>query len=149
MKFNKEEGRTIFFRKTKMIFKATLDTTDDVYTTILMEHPPLVGPALHVHPNGVETFYVLKGNYVFTLNETTIEATEGDFVLIPRNEPHKYRSGAEGGQMLVTTPKNVEIYFKGIAAKLLEGDVPLEFEFQFAKENGQTFLDSSEHWGRS
>jgi quercetin dioxygenase-like cupin family protein len=148
MKLKKEEGATINFRNTIMVFKATLDKTNDTYSTILMTHPPFVGPALHIHPNGVETFYILKGDYVFTLNETTIEAKEGDFILIPQNEPHKYKSGSLGGQALVTTPKNIENYFKHIAEKLLEGDVPLDYEFEFAKNNGQTFLDKSEHWGQ-
>jgi quercetin dioxygenase-like cupin family protein len=147
MKLEKEEGVTINFRKTIMVFKATLDNTNNAYSTILMTHPPLIGPALHIHPNGIETFYILKGDYVFTLNDTTIEATEGDFILIPQNEPHKYKSGSLGGQMLVTTPKNIEIYFRHIAEKLLEGDVSLDYEFEFAKNNGQTFLDKSEHWG--
>lgn len=147
MRFKEDEGKTIFFRKTKMTFKATLESTNNTYTTILMTHPPLVGPALHIHPNGIETFYILAGNYHFTLNEIAFEATVGDFILIPQNEPHKYKSGTIGGKMLVNTPRNVEIYFNHIAEKLLQGDVSLDYEFEFAKNNGQTFLDINEHWG--
>jgi hypothetical protein len=50
--------------------------------------------------------------------------------------------------MLVTTPKNIEVYFRHIAEKLLEGEVSIDYEFEFAKNNGQTFLDKSEHWGQ-
>jgi quercetin dioxygenase-like cupin family protein len=147
MKLSSKEGLTINFRNTIMVFKTTLKETNNSHSTILMTHPPLVGPALHLHPQGVETFYILKGDYVFTLNNTTIEARKGDFVLIPKDTPHKYKSGSKGGQMLVTTPQNVEHYFRHIAEKLLEGDVSLEYEFEFAKNNGQVFLDKSEHWG--
>jgi quercetin dioxygenase-like cupin family protein len=147
MKLTFEQGLSINFRKTVMVFKARLIETNNAYSTILMTHPPLVGPALHLHPEGAETFFILKGDYTFTLNENIIEAKEGDFILIPKNEPHKYKSGSVGGEVLVTTPTNVENYFRHIAEKLLEGEVSLDYEFEFAKNNGQIFLDKSEHWG--
>jgi quercetin dioxygenase-like cupin family protein len=147
MKLTQEEGKTINFYKTKMIFKTTLAETNNQYSTILMTHPPLVGPALHLHPNGQETFFIIEGNYTFTLNGEAIEASKGDFVIIPPNAPHKYKSGKTGGQILVTTPPNVEKYFLHIAEKLLKGEVSLEYEFEFAQQNGQLFLDKSEHWG--
>ena len=147
MKLRPEEGKIINFYKTKMVFKTTLSETNNSYSTILMTHPPLVGPALHLHPNGQETFFIVEGDYVFTLNEEIILATTGDFIIIPANVPHKYKSGNTGGQILVTTPPNVEKYFLHIAEELLKGEVSLDYEFEFAKLNGQTFLDHSEHWG--
>lgn len=147
MKLGINEGKTIQFYKTKMVFKASTEQTDGAYTTILMTHPAWVGPALHLHPDGAETFFILKGNYTFTLGDDIMEASVGDFILIPKNQAHKYISGAEGGQMLVTTPSGVEQYFLHIAARLLEGEIPLAEEFEFAKRHGQIFLDSSGHWG--
>ncbi len=147
MKLTAEEGRTIQFYKTKMVFKATLEQSDNAYTTILMTHPPLVGPALHLHPNGAETFFVVEGDYQFNLNGEIIDAIKGDFVYIPKNVPHKYNSGKNGGQVLVTTPASVEKYFLHIAEKLLQGDIPLEYEFEFAKANGQFFLENTGSWG--
>lgn len=147
MIYKEEEGKTIQFYKTKMVFKTTLEQTNNAYSTILMTHPALVGPALHLHPDGPETFFVLEGDYTFTLDGKILQATKGDFVYIPQNAPHKYKSGSNGGQILVTTPASVETYFLHIAEKLLEGEVTLEYEFEFAKKNGQTFLDTSEHWG--
>ena len=148
MKLQEHEGTTIMFYTTKMVVKTTLAQTNNGYTTILMAHPPLVGPALHYHPHGVETFFVVEGSYIFTLDGETIEANKGDFILIPQNAPHKYNSGPEGGKVLVTTPPSVETYFLHIAGKLQEGDVPLEYEFAFAEQHGQVFLDSSSHWGK-
>ncbi len=142
-----EEGTTIYFYKTKMVFKTTLAQSGGQYSTILMTHIPHVGPALHLHPNGPETFFVVEGEYTFTLNDNIIEAKKGDFVLIPANAPHKYTSGPKGGQLLVNTPPDVETYFLHIAQKLLQGEVPRDYEFEFARQHGQTFLDSSGHWG--
>lgn len=147
MKLKAEEGKTIQFYKTKMVFKVKLDQSDNSYSTILMTHPPLVGPALHLHPHGAETFFVVEGNYQFNLNGEIINAIKGDFIYIPKNVPHKYNSGENGGQILVTTPASVENYFFHIAEKLLQGEVPLEYEFEFAKANGQLFLENSGNWG--
>jgi quercetin dioxygenase-like cupin family protein len=80
MKLTFEQGLSINFRKTIMVFKTRLEETNNAYSTILMTHPPSVGPALHLHPDGAETFFILKGDYIFTLNEKIIEAKEGDFV---------------------------------------------------------------------
>ena len=148
MILKEHEGKTIQFYNTKMVFKATLDQTNNCYSTILMTHPASVGPALHYHPQGPETFFVLEGDYVFTLNGETLKASKGDFVIIPQNTPHKYKSGTHGGQMLVTTPASIEIYFSHIADQLLKGEVSLNDEFEFAKNHGQIFLGTSEHWGR-
>jgi len=147
MKLKAEEGTTIQFYKTKMVFKVGLAESDNAYSTILMTHPPLVGPALHLHPNGVETFFVVEGSYQFNLDGRLIDADKGDFVYIPKNVPHKYNSGENGGTILVTTPASVEKYFLHIAEKLLQGDVPLEYEFEFAKKNGQLFLENTGSWG--
>ncbi len=146
MKLTPAQGKTIVFHNTEMVFKTTLEESGGRYSTILMTHPPLAGPALHLHPDGQETFYVLEGNYIFTLNGETMEAGKGDFISIPAHVPHKYKSGAAGGKVLVTTPPNVEKYFLHIAEKLLAGAVSQEYEFAFAAQNGQVFLDTSEHW---
>ena len=147
MKLKEDEGKTIQFYKTKMVFKTNLAQSNNAYSTILMTHPPLVGPALHLHPNGIETFFVVEGNYQFNLDGKIIDAVKGDFVVIPENIPHKYNSGENGGSILVTTPASVENYFLHVAEKLLHGDVPLEYEFEYAKKNGQLFLENNGHWG--
>lgn len=146
MKLKADEGKTIFFYKTKMVFKTMLEETDQAYSTILMTHPPSVGPALHLHPEGPETFFIVEGDYTFTLDGSVLEASKGDFICIPKNTPHTYKTGSRGGQVLVTTPRSVEIYFLHIAEKLTKGEVSLAYEFEFAMQNGQTFLDTSDHW---
>jgi hypothetical protein len=60
----KEEGSQINFRGTKMIVKVSGDDSDGRYSLIEMVHPPNIGPALHIHPNAPEAYYVLKGEYI-------------------------------------------------------------------------------------
>jgi quercetin dioxygenase-like cupin family protein len=148
MKYAKYEGELIQFRKTKMILKTPLNENNGGYLQLLMTHPPHIGPGLHIHPNGPETFLVVDGSYTFTLGENTIEAIKGDFVFIPQNIQHKYNACDNGGQLLVTTPEAVVNYFKIISSKLLNGEeVTAEFEYECAKANGQIFVDSEGGFG--
>lgn len=80
------------------------------------------------------------------LSGKTIKASKGDFIFIPKSEPHKYTSGPNGGQILVTTPPSVEVYFLHIADKLLKGEVSLDYEFEYARKNGQVFLERTGHY---
>jgi quercetin dioxygenase-like cupin family protein len=148
MKFTKEEGELIQFRKTTMVLKTPSEENNAGYLQLLMTHPPYIGPGLHIHPSGPETFLVVEGTYTFTLGENIIETTKGDFVFIPQNIPHKYNAGEHGGQLLVTTPEAVVNYFKTISSKLLNGEeVSAEFEYECAKANGQIFVDSEGGFG--
>lgn len=146
MKLTPAEGTTIDFRGTRMGFKTLPDETNQAYSVIHMTHPPFTGPALHYHPNGQECFYILEGAYTFTLGEQTLEGAAGDFIRVPTHMPHKYKSGEQGGQVLVVTPPSIEQYFLHIAEKLSQGPVSSDEEFAFAAEHGQVFLDSSDHW---
>lgn len=69
MKLRRDEGKEINWHNSKMLFKTTLSQTNNVYSTILVTNPPGVGPALHLHPNGPESFYILEGEYTFVLPE--------------------------------------------------------------------------------
>jgi quercetin dioxygenase-like cupin family protein len=57
----------------------------------LSHNKPGTGPALHRHPYE-ETFIVEEGEVVFTVGESTIEATAGDIVVVPAETPHKFVS---------------------------------------------------------
>ena len=146
MKLGQNEGKSINWHNSKMTFKTTLAQTDNLYSTILVENPAGVGPALHLHPNGPETFFIIEGDYTFTLSGNTFQATKGDFILIPKGEPHKYKSGTKGGVMLVTTPSSVENYFIQISDKYQKGEISLEYEFECARKNGQLFLEKEGHY---
>jgi quercetin dioxygenase-like cupin family protein len=148
MKLSENEGEVIQFRKTIMLLKTPMSEKNAGYLQLLMTHPPHIGPGLHIHPKGPETFLVIEGSYTFTLGEKEIETTKGDFVFIPQNISHKYIAGENGGQLLVTTPAAVVNYFKTISSKLLNGeDVSAEFEYECAKANGQIFVDSEGGFG--
>lgn len=55
---------------------------------------------LHVHNHCEESFYVLEGTFTFTLGDESVEASAGDYVLVPRGTPHMMAAGPEGGRLL-------------------------------------------------
>jgi quercetin dioxygenase-like cupin family protein len=57
----------------------------------LSHNKPGTGPALHRHPYE-ETFIVEDGEVLFTVGESTIEASAGDIVVVPARAPHKFVS---------------------------------------------------------
>lgn len=47
------------------------------------------GPGLHTHPYE-EIFVVQGGEVIFTVGDATIEAKEGQILVVPAGVPHKY-----------------------------------------------------------
>ena len=135
------------FHGTRMTIRLTTADTGGAYALIEMQHPANAGPALHVHPRGPESFYVLAGEYTFYRGDEMIIARTGNGVVIPAGVPHRYHSGASGGRALVITPPGLEQYFFRIAGQLSVGPVPQEEEFAVASDAGQDFLDTVGHWG--
>lgn len=66
----------------------------------------------HIHERMEESFYVLDGSFVFTLDTREVTAKQGDFVMVPRGTPHLIRAGAGGGALLaIFTPAGLERMF--------------------------------------
>ena len=135
------------FHSTEMIVRLTTEDTGGIYSVIEMTHVPSVGPALHVHPLGPESFVVLEGTYTFYVEDQIMTLQAGLGVTAPQNVPHRYVVGPRGGRLMVISPPTLEHYFWTIAQRSLERTVPLDEEFAVAHEFGQDFLDTSSHWG--
>lgn len=142
------EGVVINFRGTKMTIKVSGEDSGDKYSMIEMVHPPNVGPVSHIHPRATEAYYVLEGEYFITHANQTHHAQKGDFILIPKGVPHNYKSGRNGGKVLVISPAGLEQYFLEVATALKVGHVAWELEQEIARRCGQEFLDNLKHWGQ-
>ncbi|MDE1827439.1 MAG: cupin domain-containing protein [Thaumarchaeota archaeon] len=138
--------QTFDFHGTKITIKAFTSETNGAYTVLYVIHPPNVGPALHMHPKGAESFYIIKGEYEFVLGDKTLKAKTGDVVTVPKDTPHKFKVGNSGGQVLITSPPHLENYFSQVSDLLSKGDVSWETEFSIAKQYGQVFLENAGHW---
>lgn len=129
----------------------SLSTADaaGAYSVIEMFHPPNVGPALHIHPRGPESFVILAGSYTFVRGDETVSLTAGQAISIPAGTPHRYTVGPNGGRAIVICPPGLEQYFESVSALLKRGALPVAEEFAIASRYGQDFLDASSHWGNT
>lgn len=130
-----------------MTIRLTTEETGGQYSVIEMRHFPNVGPALHVHPRGPESFVVVEGNYTFHCDGEDRTLGPGEAFCVPAGKPHRYRVGDEGGRLLVLCPPGLEHYFWEVSQRLAEGPLSLDEEFAIAAHHGQDFLDASGHWG--
>ena len=77
------------------------DTNGDmcIYDTVRNEKG---GPALHLHHEQDEWFYVVKGDFIVKVGDETFQLKAGDSAFAPRKIPHAFASVGEGeSQMLV------------------------------------------------
>jgi quercetin dioxygenase-like cupin family protein len=138
-----DEGLNINFHGTKMIIKVSEKDSEGRYSLIVNS-----GPALHIHPNSPEANYVLDGEYTVQFGENIRHAYAGDFVFIPKGSPHKYKSGPNGGKLIVIAHADLEKYFKEVYHTIrLNGQITWKSEQEIAACYGQEFLDSLNHWG--
>ena len=101
-----------------MIVKVSEEDSGRIYSLIEMVHPPNIGPALHVHPQAPEAYYILEGEYSIKCDNQTYQVNPGDFVLISKGIPHTYNSEPKGGKVLVISPAGLEKYFTEVASIL-------------------------------
>jgi uncharacterized cupin superfamily protein len=57
---------------------------------IVTVEPQSMGPALHAHDDEDDSFYILEGELVFSLDGEEISATPGTFVLVPSGVQHTF-----------------------------------------------------------
>jgi len=58
-----------------------------------MIHPQNKGPALHIHSNASEAYYVLDGSYSIRCGDRLYQSHHEDLVFIPKDILHNYQSG--------------------------------------------------------
>lgn len=138
--------RTFDFHGTTMTIKCLTLETGGAYTILHAIHPANVGPSLHLHPKGNECFYIVKGKYKFVLGTKLVDAAPGDVVLVPKDVPHKFTVGHDGGEVLIISPPDLENYFSQVSDLLRKGDVSWETESNIARQYGQVFLENTNHW---
>src|SRR5215475_525224 len=62
-------------------------------------------PPLHVHTREDESNFILSGEIIYTVGDTTIHAKAGDYVHLPKNVPHTFELVSNTAEtLLVITP---------------------------------------------
>ena len=71
----------------------------------------------HLHRQMEESFYVLDGQFTFTVGEQQILAEPGTFVLVPRGTAHTIEAAEGGGRLLtLMVPGGLEHMFFELGA---------------------------------
>ncbi len=134
------------FHSATFNIKVLTSETNGHYTVLDVIHPPNIGPASHMHPNGSETFYIIEGDYEFILDGKVIKGKAGDVIFIPKGIPHRFTVGQKGGHALVISPPELEFYFFKVSELLGKGEVSYETESNIGEQYGQVFIDYTKHW---
>ena len=82
--------------------------------------PPQHGPPPHVHHREDEVFYVLEGEFSFTVAGRVVRATAGQTLYGQRDVPHTFKNtGDKAGRMIVVVaPAGLEKFFAEIGTPL-------------------------------
>ncbi|WP_310559902.1 cupin domain-containing protein [Flavobacterium sp.] len=57
------------------------------------------GPALHIHPNQDEIFFIVQGEYLFQVGDKRHNLKSGDTIFLPRTVPHAFAQLSDTGKM--------------------------------------------------
>jgi quercetin dioxygenase-like cupin family protein len=97
------EGKAVGVLLDQSIFKVLSDQTGGAYAILEQMIPAGHGPPLHVHRWETEVFYILEGQFEFTVGDQKIPAPAGSLLVGPRNIPHTFRNvGDSVGKLLLT-----------------------------------------------
>jgi quercetin dioxygenase-like cupin family protein len=137
------QGHRLTVGNSEVIFKAVgSDTHGHLGLFENVIQPGGTAPALHIHKQMEEMFYVLEGEVEIKVGNQTIQGQPGAFVLVPRSTPHTFANlGTKPAKLLImfTPGGEREKYFEGLAELLKDGKKPdrealLELMRQFDQE---------------
>jgi mannose-6-phosphate isomerase-like protein (cupin superfamily) len=87
--------------------------------------PAAKGSPQHIHGGHDETFYVVEGQFEFSLGEKVVTAGPGSFLLVRRGQPHGFRNmGKSRGRIIGTFGPRFAQYFRELAQILARTGAP-------------------------
>jgi mannose-6-phosphate isomerase-like protein (cupin superfamily) len=94
------EGEARWWFDSQAVINSSAAQTDGQMSIIEITAPPGSRALLLLNHREDEGFWILKGDAKFEVGDTTIEGHAGDFLLGPRDIPHRYTVGDNGCRML-------------------------------------------------
>lgn len=108
------DGKKMLFGKTNLNnIKISRHDTDNQMSFFEYVGFEKIGPALHVHLNQDEVFYVVSGEYRFVVGEQTMVLKPGETIFLPRGIPHTWIQLSDTGRLAyyVTPAGKLEDFF--------------------------------------
>ena len=121
------EGERIGSQPTLTVMKATSETTGGAFSLSEATIPPgFPGPPPHTHKELTDSFYVLEGTLTVRLNDDTIEAPPGTYVLVPPGVVHTFSNPGDARVRILNlnSPAGWENYLKDIMKLFAGGGAP-------------------------
>lgn len=126
------EGESIrIFGGIDFIVKVSSEQTGGAFTLLYNLNPSGTFLPPHVHGREDETFYILQGQYEFTIEGQLLSAGPGATVFAPRGIPHSYKvvSDDPGIALVLATPGGFEKCVKEMSMLALDPpDMPAVLE---------------------
>jgi len=95
------------------------------YFTLEVSVGPGNGPPPHIHHREEEQFYILEGELTFQVGAQTVQASQGDFVHIPRDTVHAFKNGPTPAKLLSTlSPAGIEQFFQEVGEPVEDRSAP-------------------------
>ena len=121
------EGKSLRLGGNRLEIKASSEHTGGAFAVLeyrMAAHTP--GPPPHLHRRTDEAFHVLEGELTFHLEDRSMEAGPGDFVLVPRGVAHTFENGgsSEARFLEVAAPGYFAGYFEELLAAVPAGGGP-------------------------
>jgi len=91
------------------------------------------GPALHMHPDFDELFYVMEGTLGFRIGDRAHQAGPGTVAFVPRGTPHTFANTTPepARSLVLVTPGGFERYFEALIGLIARaGGLPPEEELR-------------------
>jgi quercetin dioxygenase-like cupin family protein len=121
--------------------KASGEQTGGSFSLTEVTMPAGTGAGLHVQDSAEESFWILAGEYRFTVGEEQFVATSGDLVVVPRGVPHACTVGDSGGRHLTLfAPAGCERVFREIGKAMAENTLTAEFFSRLGADTNVRFL---------
>ena len=113
------EGKSLRLGGNRLEIKAAGEHTGGAFAVLeyrMAGHTP--GPPPHLRRRTGEAFHVLEGEPTFHLDDRSVEAGPGDFVLVPRGVAHTFENawGSEARFLEVAAPGTFAGYFEELLA---------------------------------
>jgi quercetin dioxygenase-like cupin family protein len=119
------EGREFQIGQLRLTVKEAGERTDGQLVVLEMEVPPgAASPPAHIHRQGGESWYVLKGELEVRAGDHQGHYGPGSFVMIPAGTPHRFANGGSGPVQVLLTMTPYQLQFLEAVSRLSAGGPP-------------------------
>jgi quercetin dioxygenase-like cupin family protein len=101
----------------------------------------------HTHSQEDESFYMLEGEITFYVGEQMMDAKTGDFIFLPRNVRHSWRSTTNARCLVLITPAGFERSFVEFSEPVISMSLPPRQEGPPPEEYLQALLSRENELG--